>query len=97
MVLIISILGLVGFAMLAMAIVVVFLPVSFMGGMAGQYFREFGLTVSVAVLFSLLVARLVTPLMAAYLLKAKPHATVRKPFTGLHVRGWPPGREEQLP
>jgi HAE1 family hydrophobic/amphiphilic exporter-1 len=78
----------IGLAVVAttMAIVVVFLPVSFMGGMAGQYFREFGLTVSVAVLFSLLVARLVTPLMAAYLLKAKPHATVRKPFTGLYRR-----------
>jgi len=48
-----------------MAIVVVFTPVSFMKGMAGQFFREFGLTVSVAVLFSLVVARLLTPLMAA--------------------------------
>jgi HAE1 family hydrophobic/amphiphilic exporter-1 len=53
------------------AIVVVFAPVSAMPGIAGQFFREFGLTVTVAVLFSLLVARLVTPLMAAYLLKPK--------------------------
>ncbi|MFN3512032.1 MAG: efflux RND transporter permease subunit [Phenylobacterium sp.] len=66
------------------AIVVVFTPVSFMKGMAGQFFREFGLTVSVAVLFSLVVARLLTPLMAAYLLKpaSKPHP--RKPFKGLY-------------
>ncbi len=50
------------------AIVVVFLPVSFMPGIPGQFFSEFGVTVSVAVLFSLLVARLLTPLMAAYFL-----------------------------
>ncbi len=66
------------------AIVVVFTPVSFMPGIPGQFFKEFGLTVSVAVLFSLLVARLVTPLMAAYFLKptTKPH--VQKPFEGLY-------------
>jgi HAE1 family hydrophobic/amphiphilic exporter-1 len=54
------------------AIVVVFAPVSFMPGIPGQFFREFGLTVSVAVLFSLVVARLLTPLLAAYFLKPKP-------------------------
>lgn len=64
------------------AIVVVFTPVSFMKGMAGQFFREFGLTVSVAVLFSLLVARLLTPLMAAYLLKPMAHARPERPFEG---------------
>ena len=53
------------------AIVVVFLPVAYMPGIVGQFFREFGLTVSVAVLFSLVVARLLTPLLAAYLLKPK--------------------------
>ncbi|HEX8388996.1 MAG TPA: efflux RND transporter permease subunit [Sphingomonas sp.] len=53
------------------AIVVVFAPVSAMPGMAGQFFEEFGLTVAVAVLASLAVARFVTPLMAAYLLKPK--------------------------
>jgi HAE1 family hydrophobic/amphiphilic exporter-1 len=68
------------------AIVVVFTPVSFMPGIPGQFFREFGLTVSVAVLFSLVVARLLTPLMAAYFLKpsSKPHA--RKPFEGRYRR-----------
>jgi len=56
-------------------VVVVFAPVSFMGSIPGQFFREFGVTVSVAVLFSLLVARLLTPLLAAYFLKpaANPH------------------------
>ena len=76
----------IGLAVVAttMAIVVVFTPVSFMKGQAGQFFREFGLTVSVAVLFSLLVARLVTPLMAAYLLKPSSNPHPRKPFQGLY-------------
>jgi HAE1 family hydrophobic/amphiphilic exporter-1 len=52
-------------------IVAVFAPVSFMGGQAGQFFREFGLTVAVAVLFSLLVARLLTPVLAAYFLTSR--------------------------
>lgn len=54
---------------ISLTIVAVFAPVSFMGGIAGQYFRQFGLTVAVAVLFSLLVARLVTPMAAAYFMK----------------------------
>ncbi|MDP3960377.1 MAG: efflux RND transporter permease subunit, partial [Pseudorhodobacter sp.] len=52
-------------------IVAVFVPVSFMPGIPGQYFRQFGMTVAISVLFSLLVARLITPLMAAYLMRAK--------------------------
>lgn len=52
-------------------IVAVFVPVSFMPGIPGQYFRQFGLTVAIAVMFSLLVARLITPMMAAYLMRAK--------------------------
>ncbi|MFC3067652.1 efflux RND transporter permease subunit [Phenylobacterium soli] len=76
----------IGLAVVAttMAIVVVFTPVSFMKGMAGQFFREFGLTVSVAVLFSLLVARLLTPLMAAYLMKPTVRPHERKPFQGFY-------------
>jgi HAE1 family hydrophobic/amphiphilic exporter-1 len=66
------------------SIVVVFTPVSFMPGIPGQFFKEFGLTVSVAVLFSLVVARLVTPLMAAYFLKPSVHTKERKPFVGLY-------------
>jgi multidrug efflux pump subunit AcrB len=58
------------------AIIAVFLPVSFMGGIVGQFFKQFGLTVAAAVFFSLLVARLVTPVVAAYVLKSdhKVHA-----------------------
>ena len=61
----------IGLAVVAITctIVAVFAPVSFMGGIAGQYFKQFGLTVAAAVIASLLVARLITPLMAAYLLK----------------------------
>lgn len=50
-------------------IIAVFLPVSFMSGVNGQFFKEFGITVAVAVFFSLIVARLITPMMAAYFLK----------------------------
>ena len=63
----------IGLAVIAttLTIVAVFVPVSFMAGIAGQYFRQFGLTVAIAVLFSLLVARLITPMMAAYLMTTK--------------------------
>jgi hydrophobe/amphiphile efflux-1 (HAE1) family protein len=62
----------IGLAVIAITftIVAVFAPVSFMGGIAGQYFRQFGLTVAAAVLISLLVARLITPLLAAYFMRA---------------------------
>ncbi|MCL1463390.1 efflux RND transporter permease subunit [Argonema galeatum] len=65
----------IGLAVVAttMTIVSVFAPVAFMAGIPGQFFRPFGVTVAVSVLFSLLVARTVTPLMAAYLLKDKKH------------------------
>jgi HAE1 family hydrophobic/amphiphilic exporter-1 len=67
------------------AILAVFMPVSFMPGIPGQFFKEFGLTVSVAVLFSLVVARLLTPLLAAYFLKPKP-AQPRKPLPRAYTR-----------
>ena len=54
---------------ISFSIVAVFAPVSFMGGIPGQYFKQFGLTVAVSVLFSLLVARLITPMLAAYVLR----------------------------
>jgi len=54
---------------ISFSIVAVFAPVSFMGGIPGQYFKQFGLTVAVSVLFSLLVARLITPMLAAYFLR----------------------------
>lgn len=70
----------IGLAVVAttMSIVAVFVPIAFMGGIPGQYFRPFGVTVAVSVLFSLLVARMVTPLMAAYLLKETGHQQLQK-------------------
>jgi len=67
----------IGLAVVAcsMCIIAVFLPVSFMGGLVGQYFVQFGITVAVAVFMSLLVARLISPLLAAYTLK--PHDQLR--------------------
>ncbi|HEY1890466.1 MAG TPA: efflux RND transporter permease subunit [Steroidobacteraceae bacterium] len=60
----------IGLAVIATSatIIAVFLPVSFMGGIIGQFFKQFGLTVAAAVFFSLLVARLLTPVIAAYAL-----------------------------
>ncbi len=65
----------IGLAVVAttLSIVAVFGPVALMTGVSGQFFRPFGVTVAASVLFSLLVARTITPLMAAYLLKDKPH------------------------
>ncbi|WGS83877.1 efflux RND transporter permease subunit [Methylomonas sp. UP202] len=64
----------IGFAVIAttFTLVAVFLPTAFMGGVAGKFFRQFGMTAAAAVLASLLVARLLTPMMAAYLLKPHP-------------------------
>ncbi|MEM8828358.1 MAG: efflux RND transporter permease subunit, partial [Cyanobacteria bacterium P01_G01_bin.19] len=53
-------------------IVAVFIPVAFMGGIPGQYFQPFGVTVAVSTMFSTLVACTITPMLSAYLLKAKP-------------------------
>ena len=72
----------IGLAVLAttMAIVAVFLPVGLMPGVSGQFFKNFGLTVVAAVLVSLAVARLITPMLAAYFLKSHGPAT--------HGEGW---------
>src|SRR5262249_18813241 len=56
-------------------IVAVFIPVSFMASVPGQFFRQFGISVPLPVVFSLLVARLLTPVMGAYF---------RKPFEEKH-------------
>ena len=51
------------------ALIAVFLPTAFMTGIVGKFFVQFGWTAAIAVFFSLVVARLLTPMMAAYLLK----------------------------
>lgn len=57
-----------------LALVAVFLPTAFMGGIPGKIFRQFGITAATAVLASLLVARLLTPMMAAYFMRETGHA-----------------------
>jgi multidrug efflux pump subunit AcrB len=61
----------IGMAVIAttFSLVAVFLPTAFMGGIPGKFFKQFGWTAVLAILASLVVARLLTPMMAAYLLK----------------------------
>jgi multidrug efflux pump subunit AcrB len=61
--------------------------VSFIGNIAGQYFKQFGLTVAAEVLFSLLAARLITPMLAAYFLSSHGHKEeVEGPLTQRYGR-----------
>ncbi|HTY03507.1 MAG TPA: efflux RND transporter permease subunit [Rhodocyclaceae bacterium] len=72
----------IGLAVIATSftLIAVFLPTAFMGGIVGKFFVQFGWSAAIAVFFSLTVARLLTPMMAAYLLK---------PPTGAHgLPGW---------
>ena len=71
----------IGLAVIAttFALIAVFLPTAFMKGLVGKFFVQFGWTASLAVFFSLVVARLLTPMMAAYLLK-KPSRLHADPF-----------------
>jgi multidrug efflux pump subunit AcrB len=80
----------IGLAVIATSatIVAVFVPVSFMPGIPGQYFSQFGLTVAIAVLFSLLVARLITPLMAAYFMRSKDALADHDHADGPVMRGY---------
>ena len=83
----------IGLAVVAttMAIVAVFLPVALMPGISGQFFKSFGYTVVIAVLMSLFVARMITPLIAAYFLKAhgeQPHASGAMMVRYLGVLTW---------
>ena len=66
----------IGLAVVAtsMTLCAVFLPVAFMPGIPGKFFKPFAVTTTCAVLFSLLVARVLTPMMAAYLMKPQPQA-----------------------
>jgi multidrug efflux pump subunit AcrB len=67
----------IGLAVIAttFTLIAVFLPTAFMSGVAGKFFKQFGWTAALAVFASLVVARMLTPMMAAYLLKpiVKPH------------------------
>jgi multidrug efflux pump subunit AcrB len=65
----------IGMAVIAttFSLVAVFLPTAFMSGIPGKFFKQFGWTAVLAILASLLVARLLTPMMAAYFLKPAKH------------------------
>ena len=83
----------IGLAVLATtaAIVAVFLPVALMPGISGQFFKSFGYTVVISVMMSLFVARMITPLLAAYFLRAhgvQPHAAGRTMGGYLDILRW---------
>lgn len=71
----------IGLAVIAttFTLMAVFLPTAFMGGVPGKFFVQFGWTAAISVFFSLVVARLLTPMMAAYLLKAPAQKVVTEP------------------
>ncbi len=64
----------------------VFLPTAFMAGVPGKFFKQFGWTASLAVFASLVVARALTPMMAAYLLRPIVHAQARPAWMGGYLR-----------
>lgn len=70
----------VGFTVLAMSLslVAVFLPLMFLGGLIGRFFNEFAITLSVAILISLVISLTLTPMMCARLLKVAPANTPRR-------------------
>ena len=65
----------IGLAVIAttFTLIAVFLPTAFMSGIAGKFFKQFGWTAALAVFASLVVARMLTPMMAAYMLKSAGH------------------------
>lgn len=66
----------IGLAVIAttFTLIAVFLPTAFMGGIPGKFFNQFGWTAAISVFLSLLVARFLTPVMAAYFMKPKKHS-----------------------
>uniref|UniRef100_Q47IW5 Acriflavin resistance protein n=1 Tax=Dechloromonas aromatica (strain RCB) TaxID=159087 RepID=Q47IW5_DECAR len=79
----------IGLAVIAttFTLIAVFLPTAFMSGVAGKFFVQFGWTAAIAVFFSLVVARMLTPMMAAYLLKPVSH-TEATPGWLKRYEGW---------
>ena len=80
----------IAFTVLSMSVslVAVFLPILLMGGMVGRLFREFAVTLSAAILVSLVISLTVTPMMCAVLLKdeeSKPHGRLYRVSEGMFV------------
>ena len=82
----------IGLAVIAttFTLIAVFLPTAFMSGVAGKFFVQFGWTAAIAVFFSLVVARMLTPMMAAYLLHKpdKDHSQPRWMTVYLRWAAW---------
>ena len=79
----------IGLAVIATSftLIAVFLPTAFMGGIVGKFFVQFGWTAALAVFFSLVVARLLTPMMAAYVLRP-PNVSHDRPAWLDRYLGW---------
>jgi multidrug efflux pump subunit AcrB len=79
----------IGLAVIAttFTLIAVFLPTAFMGGVPGKFFVQFGWTAAIAVFFSLVVARMLTPMMAAYILKAPKHEEKEAKWLKVYM-GW---------
>jgi multidrug efflux pump subunit AcrB len=79
----------IGLAVIAttFTLIAVFLPTAFMSGVPGKFFVQFGWTAAIAVFFSLVVARVLTPMMAAYILKPPKHEH-KDPAWMTHYLGW---------
>jgi multidrug efflux pump subunit AcrB len=79
----------IGLAVIAttFTLIAVFLPTAFMGGIPGKFFVQFGWTASIAVFFSLVVARLLTPMMAAYVLQPPSGTYKEGRWIGIYM-GW---------
>ena len=82
----------IGLAVIAttFALIAVFLPTAFMTGIVGKFFVQFGWTAAISVFFSLVVARMLTPMMAAYILrpKTKGHAQARWEKVYMRLADW---------
>lgn len=82
----------IGLAVIAttFTLIAVFLPTAFMSGIAGKFFKQFGWTAALAVFASLVVARVLTPMMAAYMLKPAKHDEREPRWLRVYMRsvGW---------
>ncbi len=63
---------------ISLSLIAVFLPILLMGGIVGRLFREFALTLSLAILVSLVLSLTTTPALCALVLRHKPHRTVQR-------------------
>ena len=80
----------IGLAVIAttFTLIAVFLPTAFMSGVIGKFFVQFGWTAAIAVFFSLVVARVLTPMMSAYVFKAPADLSERQPrWIGIYLNG----------